>query len=173
MSRLLLATVICLMAVTAAAQVYRTTDAEGNVVFTDKPPADTAAEPVEIPPTNTSAPPPPRVVPPPAEEEPAAPVTTVTIVAPAHETSIPMGPGNFSVSAEVRPSLDDGEALQLFLDGEPRGEPQQGGNWDLTNVFRGAHELTVQVVDADGETVAQSQAVTVYVFRPSVLRTVD
>ena len=52
-----------LLALPATAQIYKTTDAEGNVVFTDQPPGgDTQAEQVELQPLNTT-PPPPKVAP--------------------------------------------------------------------------------------------------------------
>ena len=79
-----------------------------------------------------------------------------------------MGPGNFSVSASISPALQQGAQLQLMMDGAPQGEPQAQAGWDLTNVFRGAHDLTVNVIDAQGKTLATSEPVRVYVLRPSV-----
>ena len=154
------------------AQVYKTTDEHGNVVFTDTPPANSeSSERIEIRQPNTA--PPPEARPEPTEEvsdsEPveAAP-TTVAIVSPANETSIPMGPGNFDVEAEVSPELRDGEYLQLTVGGIPWGEPQRATRWELTNIFRGAQDLTVSVVDEDGETLVTSSPVRVFVHRPSI-----
>ena len=93
---------------------------------------------------------------------------SVAITSPDNETTIAMGPGNFSVSAAVEPALGEGGLLQLFIDGAPSGEPQAGGSWALTNVFRGAHDLSVAVVDSKGARLAESAAVRVYVLRPSV-----
>jgi len=157
--------------------VYRTTDDKGNVVFTDTPSAGTAAsERVEVRQPNTAPPPPARAMPEPqagaAAEAPAAEAIDwqVAITAPANETTIPMGPGNFAVAAEVSPALEDPFALQLYLDGEAQGAPARQTLWNLTNVSRGAHDLTVSVVDAEGETLATSTAVRVYVFRPTANR---
>ena len=153
----------------AETTIYRTTDAEGNVVFTDAPHATSSnqSERVEIQPTNTT-PPPPEVerVMQPAEPKKATTKWEVGITSPANETTIPMGPGNFSVGAEVKPALGAGQQLQLMLDGSPQGEPRQTGSWDLTNVFRGEHKLTVRVVNDSGKTLATSEPVTVYVMRP-------
>ncbi len=166
---LLLPLLIC---ATASAQIYRTTDEQGNVVFTDTPPQGVAREEVELPPTNTAPPPPPRpdLAPrePAADEEPAGVEYGVVITVPADETTIPMGPGNFSVSAVVRPSLGADERLQLFVDAVPWGEPQKVPSWSLTNVFRGAHDITVAVIDSAGSHLAVSEPVRVYVLRPSV-----
>ena len=172
MSRLLLLALLLLPLGSLADTVYRTTDAQGNVVFTDRPPAQaTPADRVEIRPTNTVRPPENLSRPSPVgtpEQEPEVVSYTVTITEPANETSFPMGPGNFSVRVEVRPELRNVESLQLFLDGEPRGEPQRASTWDLTNVFRGQHDLTVGVIDDTGATVALSEPVRVFVHRPSV-----
>ena len=79
-----------------------------------------------------------------------------------------MGPGNFSVSASIEPALARGALLQLYVDGSPSGDPQSGSTWALTNVFRGAHDLTVVVIDSNGDQLAESEPVRVYVLRPSV-----
>ena len=170
MSRGLLLSLL-LASCVASAQIYKTTDEQGNVVFTDTPPADTNAERIEVRSPNTTPPPPPvEAAPQPAseEQENVAVEFSVAITAPDNETTIPMGPGNFSVSARVAPALAQEEALQLYLDDEPWGEPQQATDWDLTNVFRGAHDLTVAVLDVDGNRLAISTPVRVYVMRPSV-----
>ena len=88
------------------------------------------------------------------------------ITSPTDETTIPNGPGNFSVSASVAPAMGPEHNLQLFMDGSPWGEAQRSARWSLTNVFRGEHQLTVAVVDGSGETIATSDPVRVYVFRP-------
>ena len=173
MTRFLALALLLIAPFLCADSIYRTTDKEGNVVFTDAPSADGgSAEAVGLQRTNTAPPPPDR-----PDLDPAGPSAdsgkqeaayTVTITSPPNETSIPMGPGNFSVSVRIHPALKKYESLQLYVDGEPRGEPQASVIWDLTNVFRGAHDITVGVLDHDGETLATSAPVRVYVHRPSV-----
>jgi len=170
MSRLLFVALLVVSLGTVAQQtIYRTTDAQGNVVFTDTPPeGNTQAERIELRPTNTVRPVEVPSTAAPADTGEAEEVSySVTITDPANETSFPMGPGNFSVSASVTPAISEVENLQLFIDGTPRDEPQPESTWDLTNVFRGRHELTVGVIDASGKTVALSDPVTVFVHRPS------
>ncbi len=152
--------------VLALAQVYKHVDENGNVTFTDKPPE--GSQKIEIRPTNTSAPPP--VIAYPAQEatvEVAAVKYSLEITSPNNDTIIPRGPGNFSVSASITPSLQGGHKLQLLLDGVPEGEPQSHSSWALTNVFRGSHLLEVKLLNEKGKEMAKSGPVTVYVFRPS------
>lgn len=173
MARLLLTILLLTTPLVAPAQIYRTVDEQGNVVYTDTPPpAGTEREEVKIQPINTAPPPTPRPDLAPRREErqeaPAGVEYGVAITAPANETTIPMGPGNFSVSGVVRPSLSAGHRLQLYVDGVAWGEPQAAPSWGLTNVFRGAHDITIAVVDSEGAHLAVSEAVRVYVLRPSV-----
>jgi hypothetical protein len=166
-----------LTATAAFGQIYKTTDAQGNVLFTDQPPPSAAdAEKVDLNRLNTA--PPPKPAPPSGEpsadikpakaKQPRALEYQIAIQSPADESTIPMGPGNFSVVAATDPPLAAGERLQLLFDGEPRGDAQASASWQLTNVFRGAHELRVQRETAEGEVLATSKPVTVYVHRPSV-----
>jgi len=171
MFKLLLLGLLLTSFASTADSIYRTTDAQGNVVFTDAPNTSSRpAEPVEIQRINTVEPPQ-MITPLPdldgASEEPEAPARTVIITTPENETSFPMGPGNFSVSVRVDPALQKYEGLQLFMDGQPSGSPQRDIVWDLTNVFRGQHDITVAVVNNTGKVLAMSAPVRVYVHRPS------
>ena len=73
MARLLILSLL-LASTLASAQIYRTTDEDGNVIFTDRPPASEGSEveAVELNPTNTTPPPEerPDLAPKPAGEEP-------------------------------------------------------------------------------------------------------
>ena len=80
-----------------------------------------------------------------------------------------MGPGNFSISANVSPELKEGAQLQLSMNGTLYGEPQTSGIWLLNNVLRGAHDFSVSVVSSDGKPLAKSSPVRIYVLRPSKL----
>ena len=150
-----------------AQTIYKSTDADGNVVYTDRPPANGATgEEIKLKRLNTSPAPAAGSAPPP-EAAPEVPAQrTVSIVAPADQTVIPMGGGDFDVRASVTPPLGSGEQLQLRIDGEASGEPQAGTSWSLRNVLRGGHNLSVERLDAEGEVIARSEPVHVQVMRP-------
>jgi uncharacterized protein DUF4124 len=170
MNRITLVFLLCLPGLLSA-QIYKTTDSQGNVVYTDKPPATGhTTEQVDLKQTNTSAPPP-EIARPEPPQPAAAPATTeyqLAIESPANETTIAMGPGNFSISASVDPLPGNGDTLQLLIDGTPWGEPQTDTNWAVTNVFRGAHDITISVLTDSGKVIATSDPVRVYVLRPSI-----
>ena len=173
MLKQVLAALLCgaLLATPALAQIYKTTDADGNVVFTDQPPAGNASsESVELSPTNTTPPPPtiaPREAAPAPREIKTTPIT-VSISSPANETTIPMGGGIFDVVAAPSPGLSSGQTLQLLMDGAPQGPPQASNIWKLENVFRGPHDLVVQLLASSGQVLASSEPVRVYVLRPGI-----
>ena len=164
-----------LLALPAAAQVYEIRDANGRVIgYSDTPPVDgKSAREIEVSTPNTSAPPPaiPQSNSSSTENKAGEEIAQyqISITSPANETGIPMGGGNFDVLAQTSPALRAGHKLQLLIDGAPWGEPQNSSHWALTNIFRGAHDLTAQVLDKSGEPVASSEPVRVYVQRPSVI----
>ncbi|MFK7976250.1 MAG: DUF4124 domain-containing protein [Halioglobus sp.] len=177
MIRAVTTTAMLLLAISAHGQnaIYKTVDENGNVVFTDAPPANSEnAERLEMPRVNTT----------PAIEF-KEPVTSqasegiveaevidqeIAISRPANEEQIPMGPGNFSVEVKVSPALKEFQALQLFVDGIPYAEPQAGSIWALSNVFRGKHELTAGIMNDKGEILTMSEPVIVFVQRPTIRR---
>ncbi|MFK8048583.1 MAG: DUF4124 domain-containing protein [Halioglobus sp.] len=169
MTRILCIALLILPALVSA-QIYKTIDKNGNVVYTDQPSkSGTDHETVELKQTNT-APPPPEVIrpePEPDKKDQETTSYTVAITSPEHEATIPNGPGNFPLVVSLEPALAEGASLQLYLDGVARGEPQRALVWQLTNVFRGAHDLTVSVLNEDNSPIATSTPVRVYVFRPS------
>ncbi len=173
MAAAILGLVVLLAGSGASAQVYRVVDENGNVTFTDKPPPN--AEKLDIRTPNSSAPPTNGVFPKSSpstttdgEEGEEGTNYTLKITSPSDETIIPRGPGNFSVSASVSPSLQSGHKLLLMLDGSAHGEAQQSGSWSLTNVSRGEHALSVAAVDGSNKTLGTSASIKVYVFRPSI-----
>jgi hypothetical protein len=169
--RTLLLVILLLLPQLGSAQIYKSTDAEGNTSYSDTPPASGPSEQVELRETNST--PAPEMVAPAAANTIATEETdedadySVSISTPANETTIPMGPGNFSITATVEPALGQGDLLQLHMDGSPSGKPQSSNNWTLTNVFRGAHDLKVVVVSDKNDPLAESEPVRVYVLRPS------
>ncbi len=168
---------ILLLALPGWTQIYKVTDDEEGVVFTDRPETISNTghqnvEEVEIQEINTAAPvdvPPP---PPPtatATEEPEVVAPTVSITSPTNESTIAMGPGNFAVSASVAPPLNRGELLVLMIDGQAYGAPQTSSSWFVEAAIRGPHDLVVQRTNSRGKTIALSEPVRVYVLRPSVI----
>jgi hypothetical protein len=150
--------------------LYKVTDKDGNVTFTDSPPSDATdlVEPYTLPSTNSSMPTTLTTPDTESEREDASPNYRTEITLPENGTTIPMGPGNFTVAVNLDPALNAEETLILEVDGQPSAPPQRHGSWNLTNVFRGEHQLRVLRIDASGLVAHQSDVTTVFVLRPSV-----
>lgn len=159
---------------TAQAEIYKSTDIHGNVMYTDRPAK--SAKPVDVRNTNSiPAVTVPRVDKSEAESalanaEGAVKYRAVRIVEPANDSGIEHGPGNFTVRASSTPKLAENHALQLYLDGAAYGKANSSGSFALQNIDRGTHTLTVNVVDSTGRALKRSRPITVHVFRPSVLQ---
>ena len=146
------------------------TDADGDVAYTDTPPlsGDSTIEEHSVQALNSAKPTQTTLAPaaPADAEEPTRYDTR--IVRPTDNAAIPMGPGNFALQAAWNPRLAFGETLQLLLDGEPVGAPQQTASWQLSNVYRGEHRLQVARLDESSAQLDASAASTVYGLRLSV-----
>lgn len=154
----------------AMAAVYKSVDAQGNVVYTDEPQGN--AKPVDLPPLSTV--PPPRSlnqVPPEESADKGESVyETISIITPANDDTIRDNTGNVAVSIAVEPALkrSAGHRFQYFLDGQTEGEPKASDRIVLQNLDRGAHTVEVAVVDSSGTELLRSPANRFYLHRQSV-----
>jgi hypothetical protein len=145
-------------------RIYRTVDEHGRPVFTDAPDHRRPAEPLEIREQNTIT-----IVPsrPSGWSEPSRPVQQapafkVAISSPAHEETF-RNPQSITVKAGVSPRMPPGGQMRLM----DNGVAVEG--MTLEWPIRGEHRLVVQVLNAEGEVVAESDEVIVYVHRASLL----
>jgi hypothetical protein len=146
--------------------IYRTLDANGNVVFTDNPPDKKRAEEVKVGPTNTmDSPPPERRAEPRGDAPPEPPppdngYQTVSISAPSAGANLRIPQDNpIQVQVSLSPSLKSGHRL-VILD---NGTPLEGTAMDFPNP--GEHTLIAQVRDGDGTVLIESRPVVFYVMR--------
>ena len=161
----------------AQSDIYKVTHPDGSISFTDQPPSDSDSSSVQLLDNNRTnivpglAPKPKTAE---AEAESDELVVTelipksVEIMSPIDQMTIPMGPGHFSVLAQVEPELEPGETLQLVMDNMPVEDPITDTTWNLTFVIRGEHTLLINRIDSAGNVTATSEPVVVYVLRPSI-----
>ncbi|HEX7037611.1 MAG TPA: DUF4124 domain-containing protein [Pseudomonadales bacterium] len=177
-----LSLVLAAGALAAESRIYRTVDENGNVVFTDVPPADgRAGRTVELGPGNTFTPPPTaasegrsleswlgRESDEDETEGAAIRYRSLRVAGPPHDQALRDNAGNVTVTAEVDPELAPSHVIQLYLD----GALQQTGHttrFELTNVDRGTHQVELRIVDASGNTLATSEPSVFHLQRRSVL----
>jgi hypothetical protein len=154
------------------AAVYKSVDAQGNVVYTDDPKGN--GEPVKLPPLSTV--PPPKYVTSPATATLPGPdsqapfYAQLAITAPAPDETLRDNTGDVTVKVALQPALDKsaGHRLQYFLDGQPQGEPSASEKALFQNVPRGAHTVEVAVFDAAGDELQRTPSVRFYLHRESI-----
>lgn len=147
---------LLLVTLPCVAGVYTYIDAEGNRVFTDRPPDNRPVERVQIAPSNRmeAAPvaPPTRVLSPP---EPDQRYEVLRILVPEPDATIRHNGGNLIVTASSDPGLHPGHAFRLVLGGQPSA-PQSSPVFPLDNIDRGTHMLAVEIVDAEGRIIERT-----------------
>ena len=157
---------LLLIALPAAAQIYKYTDADGNTAYSNQPPDGVKAQPVELPPLN-------RVEPqaasaPPVEgtsrEQPLSAYEVLELTNLPTTEALRANNGTFTVNVLIKPRLQGPHLFRLLLDDQPYGQPSNVPILQLVNIDRGTHSLAVQVIDGEN-IVQQSPAVTFTVQR--------
>jgi len=162
--------VLLLIALPAAAQIYKYTDAAGNTAYSNQPPNGTKAETVELPPLNSVDIKKPAAPPAPLGQTSNAPQARYSLLAlgdlPTDE-ALRANNGTFTLQVQIDPRLQPGDLLQLLVDGQPYGQPTNLPRLQVLNLDRGEHSFAVQVL-SNQAVVQQSQTVTITVQRVHV-----
>tara|TARA_B100001109_G_scaffold255820_1_gene261208 strand:- start:45266 stop:45784 length:519 start_codon:yes stop_codon:yes gene_type:complete len=167
--KLVLCALVLLSALAAqATEVYTYRDENGNVVFSDKPGKNSKKHQVkEIPTMPAFAIPEEK-----PEEKPAEPAfsyTSLSIVTPRNEDHLQAGyAGNVQVSGVLSPGLRPDDEIVLLDNGKIVGQGRQT-HFNLKNLFRGEHQLQMEVRNPEGEVMISSNPVILYVHRASSL----
>lgn len=165
-------TAILLLVVMAAAraEVYKSIDAHGEVVYSDQP--SSGAERVKMPPLPSYTPQPPgtldRFTSPAVEQQPYA---SFIMTSPVSEATIRNNLGTIVIETLLTPALMTplGHAIRFYIDGVAHGAPIDTTTLTLNDVDRGEHQLSASVVDATGKVLIATAATTVFVKRASKL----
>ena len=155
-----------------SAAVYKSVDAQGNVIYTDVPSGD--AKPVDLPPLST--------VPPPRQEssEPlpadaahssvATEYQHVSIASPTQEETLRDNTGAVPVTVVTEPELNSaaGHRFRYYLDGQAQGRLTESGRIIFENLDRGEHTVQAAIVDGSGRELIRSGSVKFFLHRQSV-----
>jgi len=107
----------------------------------------------------------------PADTPPAAGpfrYESITISTPAAEETLWNIEGVLSVSVSVTPGLQSGHQIRAYFDGQARMVP--GTSFSIEEVYRGVHNLQVEVIDGTGKLMIRSQPNRFYVQQNMVTR---
>lgn len=153
----------------AAQQIFKTVDENGNTVYTDQRPSDdaeplklrelTVVEPVLIGDSstvdqNTST--------------TSAASIPVRVVSPAVEETIWNTAYRLDVSVELGAPMPSGASLAYRVDGVERAQTREQ-SISIEEVWRGEHQLQVELRNADGRVLGSSEPITFYMRQASAL----
>lgn len=156
------------------AQIYSYTDASGQQVFTDRPPAAQQGQPVELSPTNRM-PAGQRLIklqPPAAVQQQLAPppplYQALHLLNPQPEATLRNSNRTISIAVSSEPDLLPGHSYQALLDGAIHGAPSRSTYWQINDIDRGSHQLQIVLLDADGTRLLQTDAITIHLHQTSL-----
>jgi hypothetical protein len=159
------------------AQVYKTVDKDGNVTYTDQPPAD-GSGPIELRPISV-------IEAPTYETAPAAKgdgtegskemslssmrknFSDFAIVSPQQEESVWRSDGPISVAWNAKSALQGGMEVTIFLDGKKHSSTTQQ-MVAVAGLERGEHVVTAELRDEKNRVVAKAAPVTFFVRQPGL-----
>ncbi len=134
-------------------------DAQGNRVFTDQPKSGNAKR-VPLTKSNRMAANPTSAAPLLAQSSPEVQALfhyeVLRILIPEPDATIRSNTGEVIVSATNEPALQPGHRYRLLLDGQPTAEPGQSPVFPLSNIDRGSHALSVEILDEQGRIVERT-----------------
>ena len=169
------------LASAAHAQVYKTVDKHGNIIFSDK--QSSGAKAVTVGPVQTYSAPT-KPAPPGAtgakagfgDTNPAKPGGKpkkpnipkryqVVITSPAHDVVVRQNAGNLTVQLSVKPKLHATDRIQFLLNRKPVGSASSTTSTVIPFVDRGTHTIGAKVLGARGQSKGRASSVTVHMKR--------
>ena len=163
---------LLVVAVAAHADVYKSINADGEVVYSDRP--TQGAERVKMPLLPSYTPQPVRTL------SRSAPVVeqqmqyeSFTVTRPASDATVRNNLGTVEIETRLAPALMTslGHRIQFYLDGVAHGALLDSTTLTLGNVERGEHRISASVVDTAGNVLITTAEITVHVKRASKLLT--
>lgn len=159
---------IFLLSAPSHAQIYMTEDEHGNKHFTDNPPANENAKPVELKHTNIQ--PETQVV---VKLQPKAPKALpnykVWIASPEDQSRLGPTEKTLTIVAGLNRTLAPGNHLVFLVNGQAIGKPTRSQSATVPHLRRGSHTISVMVTDSSGtKVITKSPAKTIYVLRANL-----
>ena len=155
------------LAPAAAEEVYKTTDAAGNVIYSDTPSPE--AETIQIQEAQTIQ----ADDAPPFAYEPPAPSTNsytkIAIISPANDEALRPEADSVRVSARVEPKFRGQDTFVLMLDGKEHSAGKSP-SFLLKGLERGSHTVSVKIRDPKDTVLITSDPVTFHILKITALQ---
>jgi len=152
------------------AAVYKTTDDQGNITYTDTPPAENSANEVLLPVINQLPSSIPAAAPSP-ESVKAEPVMAFAgysffaLVSPLDDSLVHFDQPAVVAQLALTPELEDDHLVQFYIDGSAYGKPVAGTSLSIRGLERGTHRISARVLSSQGAVLVITASVTIHVQR--------
>ena len=164
-----------LMLMPLYADVYRYVDKNGNVIFTDSPPAGVKAKKIKVKePTTESAYQPENAYQKrpeddkPATNTPALENYNISVSSPENGTTVNAAGGSLNVVVSVQPAPQQGYKIKILVDGY-EAVVSNSPIATVSGLNRGKHSFNAQLLSEDGSVLATSNTSVVTILRPSII----
>ena len=149
-------------------KIYVYKDENGNMVFTDKAQAnakqiDVKTNTMTMPATDTS------VLTTDNDKVATKVKYKIQLTQPSNKQTIRNNQGKVEISATISPKLTQNYKFRLKLNGKITQKPHAIANFVLKDVDRGEHFIVIELIDEKQQVIAQSDQITFYLFRTSIL----
>lgn len=176
LARAIIAALALLYAAGASAQIYKWIDEDGVVHYSDQ--ARPGAEIILLPDTNRAdAPDRPRQVTGTSrnseidasnqQQSGQFSYESLNISTPQSEQTLWNIGGTLEVSLNLQPALRPDDRVRIYFDGEP--QMVDALQFELTEVWRGEHNLQAEVLDSTGALMIRSEPLRFFVQQTSVI----
>lgn len=146
--------------------VYKYEDENGNIIYSDTPPANQEnLAPAELP--DIIMQPAVEVTERSSDNRNDAADISVSIVSPDNEANILNDESAVGVFASASRQLKNGETAVLLVNGNEHSE-SRSLSWSVTDLVRGEMRLTVIIRDSNDRVLASSENISIFVHRPSI-----
>ena len=158
---------LLLLPLAASAQVYKSVDADGRLIYTDRPIENSTK--LDLPLATDAAP---TDATPPSADWPAdsgflGSYSSFEIVSPADDTTVQNPARELALSLLLTPPLQDGHRLRVQVDGvDVEGDLGKRTQIRLTGLALGSHRIQAQVTDGVGTLVAATPLINVHIRFP-------
>jgi hypothetical protein len=154
--------------------IYKSVDAEGNIVYSDTP--TIGAEQISPPPISTiKSGTDFKPLQPDAEEKTAKPPTSYTsfsIQQPANDVTIWDNQGSIPLSLKLEPELDtvNGHGVWIYIDGKAVVKQSPSLVQPITGIDRGTHMVRAEIHDSAGRMLKRTKTITVHLKKHAIPR---
>lgn len=155
--------VLFFVSIVSVAQIYMKIEKNGNVTYSDMPMPDAKTINIEVGQTENAA----KAEPKAQEKTPLTtkkPYTIFHIISPKNDESIQNQP-SLKVEVKLEPALQQGDKIQIYVDGKKTGPLFDKTSIDVGLVDRGTHELYAELVDTQQRNFMQSNVITINFHR--------